>query len=300
MGLRQLLQRPAENAAKPGVDVAKSGLPRFHTDKVRHDAAVDLAANPLHRALANALFIGDQNVAGGGADNFDQRVWLRTGADGAHMAVECAAGDGDGLRQAQARGPFGGERADRDIRSPGIAEHRVGQALVDYRVEFIEETGRRQSAPAFMPKGFVPGAAAAATNILRAGGPGKQGRHPVAQLNPRRGGLGDGAVLAGHVEDLGPEPFAGVDTADIAGVILFARQVTQAGNLLRLLHRGMVLPQHEHGVGVAGELVAQRQHVAVGVDGRGGGAGAVNADTHHGSALFGAKGCEDAFQRGFH
>lgn len=71
------------------------------------------------------------------------------------------------------------------------------------------------------------------------------------------------------MEDLGPEPFAGVDTADIAGVILFARLVAQAGNRLRLLHRGMVLPQHEHGVGVAGEFVAQRQHVAVGVDGRG-------------------------------
>ena len=83
------------------------------------------------------------------------------------------------------------------------------------------------------------------------------------------GGLGDGAVLASHVEDLGPEPFAGVDTADIAGVIFFAGLVAQAGNFLRLLHRGMVFPQHEHGVGVVGELIAQRQHVAVSVDGRG-------------------------------
>ena len=115
----------------------------------------------------------------------------------------------------------------------------------------------------------MPGAAAAAANILRARRPGKQGRHPVAQLNPRRGGLGDGAVLASHVEDLGPEPFAGVDTADIAGVIFFAGLVAQAGNFLRLLHRGMVFPQHEHGVGVVGELFAQRQHVAVSVDGRG-------------------------------
>ena len=180
MGLRQLLQRPAEDAAKPGVDVAKRGLPRFHTDKVRHNATVDLAANTLHRTLADALFIGDQNVAGGGADHFDQRVWLRPGTDGAHMAVESAAGDGDGLRQAQARGPLGGQGADRDIRSPGLAEHRIGQILVNNRVEFIEETGWRQAAPAFVPQRFMPGAAAAATNILRAGGTGKQRGYPVA------------------------------------------------------------------------------------------------------------------------
>jgi L-ribulokinase len=35
-----------------------------------------------------------------------QRVRLRAGAHGAHMAVEGAAGDGHGLRQAQALGPL--------------------------------------------------------------------------------------------------------------------------------------------------------------------------------------------------
>ena len=50
------------------------------------------------RALADALFIGDQNVAGGGADDFHQRVRLRAG-NGAHVAVEGAAGDGHTLRQ---------------------------------------------------------------------------------------------------------------------------------------------------------------------------------------------------------
>ena len=114
----------------------------------------------------------------------------------------------------------------------------------------------------------MPGAATSATNILRAGGAGKQGGHPVAQLNPRSGCLGDGAVLTGDVEYFGPEPLAGVDAANVAGVVLFARLMAQASNGFRLFDRRVVLPQHEHGIGVIGKLFAQRQHVAVGIDRR--------------------------------
>lgn len=116
--LSQLLQRPAENAAKLCVNIAEGGLACLHADKVWNHAAVDLAADAFDRALADALFIGDQNVAGGGADDFHQRVRLRAGANGAHVAVEGAAGDGHTLRQTRALGPLCAQRADRHIGRP--------------------------------------------------------------------------------------------------------------------------------------------------------------------------------------
>ena len=68
--------------------------------------------------------------------------------------------------------------------------------------------------------------------------------------------MGDGAIFASDVEDFGPEPFAGVDPADIARVILFARLVAQAGDRLGFLDRGVILPQDKHGVRVVSEFCA--------------------------------------------
>ena len=180
----QLIQRPAEHAAKPGINITEGGLARFKADKIRHHAAVNLTADAFHRAVADAGFICRQNVTGGGADNFHQRVGLRTRAHGPHMAVERAAGNGHVLRQTEAFRPLFAERADRDIGGEGVGEQRVCQVFVDDRVEFIEERCRRQTTPAFMPQRFMPGAATAAANILRTRGAGEQGGNPVAQLNP--------------------------------------------------------------------------------------------------------------------
>ena len=180
----QLIQRPAEHAAKPGVDIAEGGLARFEADKIRHHAAVNLTADAFHCAVADAGFICRQNVTGGGADNFYQRVGLRTRAHGPHMAVERAAGNGHVLRQTEAFRPLFAERADRNIGGEGVGKQRVCQVFVDDRVEFIEERCRRQTAPAFMPQRFMPGAATATANSLRTSGAGEQGGNPVAQLNP--------------------------------------------------------------------------------------------------------------------
>ena len=180
----QLIQRPAEHAAKPGVDIAEGGLARFEADKIGYHAAVNLTADAFHRAVADAGFICRQNVTGGGADNFYQRVGLRTRAHGPHMAVERAAGNGHVLRQTEAFRPLFAERADRNISGEGVGKQRVCQVFVDDRVEFIEERCRRQTAPAFMPQRFMTGAATAPTNILRTRGAGEQGGNPVAQLNP--------------------------------------------------------------------------------------------------------------------
>ena len=170
-------------------------------------------------------------------------VAAEPGADCAHVAVERAAGNRDVLWQTQALRPLFVERAYRDIGGEGVGKERVRQALVEDRVELIEERGRRQAAPAFVPQGFMPGAAAAAAQILRTGGAGEQGGYPVAKLHPRGGCLGDGAIFPGDVEDFGPEPFAGVNPANIARVILFARLVAQAGDRLGFLDRGVIFPQ---------------------------------------------------------
>ncbi|MNE41255.1 hypothetical protein D3C80_1353160 [compost metagenome] len=60
----QLIQRPAQHTSKPGVDIAKGGLPGFETDKIRDNAPVNLATNAFHRAVTHGSFIGGQNVAG--------------------------------------------------------------------------------------------------------------------------------------------------------------------------------------------------------------------------------------------
>lgn len=140
----QLIQRPAEHTAKPGVDIAEGGLTRFEADKIGYHAAVNLTADAFHRAVADAGFICRQNVTGGGADNFHQRVGLRTRAHGTHMAVERAAGNGHVLRQTEAFRPLFAERADRNIGGEGVGKQRVCQVFVDDRIEFIEERCRRQ------------------------------------------------------------------------------------------------------------------------------------------------------------
>lgn len=134
MRRRQLVQRPAEHATKPGVDIAKRGLTGFEADKVRHHAAVNLTADAFHRAVADGGFIRRQDVAGGGPDDFDQRVWLCARTHGAHMAVKGAAGDGHVLRQAEARRPLFAEGADGNIGGEGVGKQRVRQALVEDRV----------------------------------------------------------------------------------------------------------------------------------------------------------------------
>ncbi|CNU52011.1 Uncharacterised protein [Salmonella enterica subsp. enterica serovar Bovismorbificans] len=139
-----------------------------------------------------------------------------------------------------------------------------------------------------MPQRFVPGAAAATADILRASGAGKQRRHPVTQLNPRDGGLRDGAILAGDVQNLRPEPFAGVNAANIAGVVDLAWLMAQTSDFVGLFHGGVIFPQHKHRIRVLGELWTQRQDVTVGVNRRWRRAGAVNANANDICALRGA------------
>ncbi|MNE70670.1 hypothetical protein D3C80_1664770 [compost metagenome] len=85
-------QWPAQQAAEPGVHIAKSGLPGLHPDGLRHYAAVHLATDAANGTIAHALTIGDQNVAGRRANHLHQRIRLRTGSDGPHVTVKRATG----------------------------------------------------------------------------------------------------------------------------------------------------------------------------------------------------------------
>ncbi|CCJ96418.1 hypothetical protein BN131_4091 [Cronobacter malonaticus 681] len=293
--LRERIQRPAEQTTKPGVNIAKGGLPGFEANEIRHHAAIHLTTNTFHGALADVRFLRHQDVAGGGADHFHERIRLCARADRAHMAVKRAAGNHHALRQAEALRPVGAQVAHRNVGGESVGKHRVIEMLVNQRIKLIEEACRRQAAPAFMPQRFMTGAATAAANIRRAGGAGEQGGHPIAQLNPRGGSLRQGAVLACHMQDLGPEPFAGVNPADVARIVRFARRMAQAGDFFRFLHRGVIFPQHEHRVGVVRELRVKRQHVTVGVNRGGRGASAVNADANHGGALLRRELCQHGF-----
>ncbi len=297
---RQLIQRPAQHATKPGVDIAKRGLTGFEADEVRHHAAVNLAANTFHRTLADGGFIRRQDVAGGGANHFHQRIRLRAGTDGAHMAVKRAAGDRHVLRQAETRRPLFAKRADGNIGGEGVGKQRVFQVFVDDRVEFVEERRRRQAAPAFVPEGFMSGAAAAAADILWPRGAREQGGNPVAQFNPGDGCLGNRCVRAGNVQDLGPEPFAGVNPANVARVVCFTWLMAQAGDGFGLFHGGMVFPQHEHGVRVVGKLRAQREYAPFGIHRGGRGASAVDANPDNLCPLGLSQVSKDGFDCRFH
>ncbi len=69
--------------------------------------------------------------------------------------------------------------------------------------------------PSFMPQYAVRYAAATA-DILRASGAGKQRLAICHTARLRDGGSRDGAIPPGDVQNLRPEPFAGVNAANIA------------------------------------------------------------------------------------
>ena len=131
----------------------------------------------------------------------------------------------------------------------------------------------------------MAGGAAPALEGGRGLGAAQDGGHPVTQLDPVAGGGAHGGIGAGDVQYLGPEPLGGVDAADVAAVVGELAAVAQGGDGLRLLDGGVILPQHEHGVGVVGKLRTLGQHTALCIDGSWRRAGAVHPDAAHGGTL---------------
>lgn len=79
-------------------------------------------------------------------------------------------------------------------------------------------------------------------------------RDPVTEFNPVTGGLAYGIILARDVQDLGPEPLAGVDPSDILTVVGKMTAMAEVGDLLSFGDSSVILPQNKHRIGVSGEL----------------------------------------------
>ena len=94
-------------------------------------------------------------------------------------------------------GPTLRQRADRHIGRPVSVNSGQARCWLMMGSKFIEEAGWRQTAPASCHSGFMPGAAAAAAQILRTGGAGEQGGYPVAKTPPTRRLPGDARYLPG-------------------------------------------------------------------------------------------------------
>ena len=122
--------------------------------------------------------------------------------------------------------------------------------------------------------------------LRRRRGAHQQPRDPVAVLAPGPGRRGHRGVGAQHVQHLGPEPLGRVDAALEAGVVGAAPGARQVVDLVRLAHRGMVLPQHEHRVGVLGETRVEGERSARLVIDRGHRrSGRIDSDSDDGVAL---------------
>ena len=201
------------------------------------------------------------------------------------MAVKGAAGDHHLAGEVQPLRPLRGQGADREIGGPAVGKEGEVEILRQQGIQGIEEVGGGQAAPARVPEGLVAGGTAPALEGGRGLGAAQDGGDPVTQLDPVAGGGAHGGIGAGDVQDLGPEPLGGVNAADVAAVVGELAAVAQGGDGLRLLDGGVILPQHEHGVGVVGKLRAQGQHAPLCIDGGGGGAGAVHPYAAHGGTL---------------
>jgi len=112
----------------------------------------------------------------------------------------------------------------------------------------------------------VAGSAYAAFQCSGAGAAGKKEGYPVAVFYPGIYGFSNGVVYSKYVEQLGPEPFGGVDTADELQIIdIEPGGVGVDGGCL--FYGAVVLPEDEEGVGVVFEGGEKAEGGACFVDG---------------------------------
>src|SRR5687768_13674838 len=100
----------ADSFDPPLEEVADRRLPGFEPVVARHDRAVDDAADSGDVGDGIAGW-RDGTVAGGRADDLDERARPDAGPDGAVMGVDAAHRDRNARLEAQRAGPFAGEPA---------------------------------------------------------------------------------------------------------------------------------------------------------------------------------------------
>ncbi len=85
---------------------------------------------------------------------------------------------------------------------------------------------------------------------------GKEEGDPVTVFHPGMTGLSNGGVNTKDVEQLGPEPFGGIDSADKLEIV-DGKVLGMGVDLCCLFYCGMVFPEYEQGVGILFEAREQ-------------------------------------------
>src|SRR4051794_8418632 len=99
-----------------------------------------------------------------------------------------------------------------------------------------------------MPERLVPRRTATPLVLPEIGRAGEYRWDPVAVLDDRGSGVGNGWIRVEQVHGLGPEPLRRINAADVLGVIRATRVAGEVIQALGFGDRGVVLPKHEHGI----------------------------------------------------
>ena len=221
------------------------------------------------------------------------------GPDRAYVRVESSDRDHGLARQAEPRCPFPRESAERSVGGERLAAEARLQCR-QTRVESRQELVGWIPAVVGVPHRLVAGGASAPPHRRQVRAAGQHRRHPVAVLQDRAGRLRDCRVLPQDVERLRPEPFRRVDPAHVPGEVGAAPTPGEAVDLLRLRHRGVVLPEKEHRVRVLLEAGPERERPTPLVGEDRARAGGVHRDAPDPPAGAPARFLERFDQRGLH
>ncbi len=179
------------------------------------------------------------------------------------MRVESPDADHRVFGQTQPRRPFGADPTRGLIRSIGLVRNTFRKAG-QQRVQGRKKAVRWQTPELFRPQGFMPGSTDASFDLVGVAAAGKQERDPVAVLHPTETGFRYRLILPEDAKQLRPEPFRGINTPHIFQVIGFAAAIVFVDGF-RFVHRRMVFPKHEHGVGIVLESREQRERRTGGI-----------------------------------
>ena len=169
------------------------------------------------------------------------------------MRIDAPHADGNTRRKPQFGGPLPGQGAGRDVAA--VVDVRQ---MMQHGIELGEELFGRIAAPLLGPHQFRTADAVAHLDARGVGAPRQHGGNPVAQFDDRPGVAPQRFVPAQQVQHLRPETFGRVVVARMAGVVDLGAG-TEGVDLLAFGLPRMVLPQHEHRVGVFGVLLVQRE-----------------------------------------
>ena len=187
------------------------------------------------------------------------------------------AGDHRALGQAEFPRTFGRDRSRGMVAGDGVGVKMFPQ-FGEHGIDRTEECFRRQAVPGRVPQRLVSGGTAAAGHGQRIGFAGQDRGDPVAVFDPAECGVPHARIGVHDMQDLAPEPFAGIDAAGELAVVGTVPVRRRGVDLFRFPDAGVILPEHEHRFRVVRELRQHRQRDPFGGDRADRGPGGVDAD----------------------